>query len=67
MDVCISVAGANRSDDFFELLASDLLADISAADSDNARGRNRPSEGTRPIGAVRRPAGTEIRRGLQTK
>ena len=61
MDVCISVAGSNRVDDFGQLFGSDLLADISAADSDYACGRNRFGEDTRPIGAVRRPGWTRIR------
>jgi hypothetical protein len=60
VDVCISVAGANRGDDFGELLCTDLLTGVVTGNSDYACGRNRPGERTRSIGAVRRPGWTLV-------
>jgi hypothetical protein len=65
MNVCIRVAGANRGDDFFKLTGPKLLtASRCSGCGHDACSRNRPSKMTRPIGAVRGPDRTSIRRRL---
>jgi hypothetical protein len=61
VDVCVSVTGSNRVDDFGELFCADLLTNVVTGNSYDACGCNRPGERTRSIGAVRRPGWTSIR------
>jgi hypothetical protein len=62
--VCISVAGANRGDNFGELLGADLLANIITTYGHNTRGGNRSRESARTIGTEWSSDWTGVRRGL---